>query len=303
MSERVVQPEMDHEQDQDQPAPHAGEPAAPLPREMEVSQKVSAEQVAPREMVIWTPRFLLTFALILVLGLSAASLLTQGWSISLYHGPWLIPIQIVVTAGVWFSLGRVTRSRRVRIGSIFGVLNALFLLLTIFLNIQGLSPSSPLQSYLNVATCMAFLGAYIGLSSDNTLVTAWDTWLFLLVPILTAGGVALTYYLTPLASILTSENALATAALIASCLFWWFRPSCWKKQPGPTFLFGLVPALLLAFAGVNHSLHSFFLMQVTWPGINVQHNANNYFFAQVVQLCLILGCLRMMRGAKSDQVH
>lgn len=296
MSESVVPPEMDHEQNQNQ--------AVLYPEGQQVPQiDELAERPAPGMATIWTPRFFLLFSLILVLGLSAASLLTQGWFTSLYRADWLIPTQILLAACSWLGLGKVTRSRRVRLGSLFGVLSSLFLLLTVLLNLQGLSPAAPLQSYLNVATCMAFLGASIGVSSKSTLLTTWDTWLFFLVPVLTAIGVALTYYLTPLASVLTSENALATAALIASCLFWWFRPSCWQKLPGPTFLFGLVPVILLALAGVNHSLHSFFLMQVTWPHIDVLRNANNFFFAQVVQLCLILGCLRMIRGEKSDQLH
>ena len=233
-----------------------------------------------------------------MLGLSAESLLAQGWSASLFHGEWIILTQVILGALGWLGLGSVTRSRWIRVGSVFGGLASIFMLLNIFLHLQGLHPSAPLQSYINVATCMALLGAYIGISSKNTLLSAWDTWLFFLVPILSATGVALTYYLTPQASILTSENALATAALIASCLFWWFRPSCWKKRPGPTFLFGLVPVILLALGAANLSLHTFFLLQVTWPGTSVGGNINNFFFAQVVQLCLVLGCMRMIKGEK-----
>ncbi len=294
MSERVTPSAINDEQQQNQAEAPTAEPSTSLTD----SQDNTLDDHLQNAKVIWTPAFLLIFTLTLILGISAESLLTQGWSTSLFQGAWVILAQVVLGALGWLGLGSVTRSRWIRVGSIFGGLASVFMLLNIFLLLQGLHPSAPLQSYINVATCMALLGAYIGISSKNTLLTAWDTWLFFLVPVLAAAGVALTYYLTPHASILTSENALATSALIASCLFWWFRPSCWKKQPGPTFLFGLVPAILLAMGAANLSLHSFFLLQVTWPGTPVSGNANNFFFAQVVQLCLMLGCIRMIRGEK-----
>ncbi len=294
MPERVMPPATNDEHNQNQVEARTEEQSAPNTN----AQDNARDDQTQHTKVIWTPTFLLIFTLTLVLGLSAESLLTQGWYASLFHGEWIILTQVILGALGWLGLGCVTRSRWIRVGSIFGGICSLFMLLNIFLHLQGLHPSAPLQSYLNVATCMALLGAYIGISSKNILLSAWDTWLFFIIPVLAAAGVALTYYLTPQASILTTENALATAALIASCLFWWFRPSCWKKQPGPTFLFGLVPILLLAMGAVNLSLHTFFLLQVTWPGISIGSNANNFFFAQVVQLCLVLGCMRMIQGEK-----
>jgi hypothetical protein len=295
MPERVIRPETGCIQDQNQPETQAGEPCTSLNGEQS-NQDDDVQGKALDAKIIWTPAFLLIFALTLVLGLSAASLFTQGWYASLFNTSGIILTQVALVALGWLCLGSTTRSRWVRIGSIFGGLGAAFMLLNIFLNLQGLDPNAPLQSYLNVATCMALLGAYSGLSIKNTFLSAWDTWLFLLVPILVAVGVTLTYYLTPQASILTTENALATAALIASCLFWWFRPSCWKSQPGPTFLFGLVPAILLAMAPINMSLYNLFLLQVTLPGISVSNNVNNFFFAQIVQLCLLLGCMRLIKS-------
>jgi hypothetical protein len=163
----------------------------------------------------------------------------------------------------------------------------------------GLS-SDVVQSSINVATCVALLGAYIGLSVEGTLLSAWDTWLLLLAPILGIIGVALTYFLTPQASILTVYNATATAALIACALFWWLRPSCWKKQPGPTFLFGLVPLIMLGGAVGTSSLHNFFLLQVTATPIYTYGNINNCFFAQVILLCLFLGCIRIAKSELSN---
>lgn len=292
MPESAIQPQTD----QNQPEAQTSEQNEMRESPLETSAGDAMQSSMTEEKIIWTPAFLLIFALTLVLGLSAASLFTQGWYTHLFKGQGIILTQVILAALGWLGLGVVTRSRWKRIGSIFGGIGAIFMLVNILLNLQGLDQNTPLQSYINVATCMALLGASIGLSAKGTLLSTWDTWLFLLIPILGAVGVALTYYLTPQASILTTENALATAALVASCLFWWLRPSCWKKQPGPTFLFGVVPVILLALAPINMSMHTFFLLQVTSSHVYVEGNANNFFFAQIAQLCLFLGCMRLIKS-------
>jgi hypothetical protein len=300
MPESVTRPDADRERSKQDCA----EPSEALPvkekspadeGQMEATpgEKDQEAQQQPAEKIIWTPAFLLTFALTLVLGLSADSLFTQGWYSHLFGGQWIILAQVILATLGWLGLGIVTRSRWIRLGCIFGGIWAGFMVLNIFTYLAGIDSGAPVQSYINVATCMALLGAYIGLSIEGTLLTSWDTWLFFLVPILGAIGVTLTYFLTPQASILTVDNAIATAALIACCLFWWFRPSCWKKRPGPTFIFGLVPAILLAMALSNASMQSFFLLQVANPQAYPGANMNNFFFAQVILLCLLLGCMRI----------
>lgn len=266
------------------------EQSAPLPEGEELAA------ASPSKAAIWTPGFMLTFALTLVLSLSAQSLFTQGWYNHLFGSQWIMLAQVVLASLGWLALGIVTHSRWIRVGCIFGGIWAIFMGLNIFTNIAGIDPNTPIQSSINVATCMAFLGAYIGLSIEGTLLTSWDTWLFFLLPVLGAIGVVLVYFLTPQASILTVYNAIAAATLIASCLFWWARPSCWKKQPGPTFIFGLAPAILLAMALLNASMHNFFLLQVTNPQSSPGANMNNFFFAQVILLCLLLGCMRITKS-------
>lgn len=258
----------------------------------------SAGPTATEKKGIWTPRFLLIFAITLVLGVSADSLLASGWSTGLItgDGSLLILGHCILVALGWLVLGIVTRSRWVRIGCIFGGICTAFLILNVFAVIFGVDPNSPAQSYINVATCTALLGAYIGLSIEGTLLSVWDFWLFLLITVLGSVGVALTYLLTPQASILTSENAVAAASLIAACFVWWARPSCWKKCPGPTFIFGIVPVIQLLMALVNGSLHNFFFLQVLQPRISAYANINNFFFAQFILLCLLLGCMRLTKS-------
>lgn len=298
MPESILQPKASGEQDQSLPNVSTGELDKHSHEEQNNNQSDNRQNETTGVKGIWTPTFLLIFASTLVLGLSAASLFTQGWYASLFGGAWILLIQVALGVCAWSGLGYTTRSRWMRVGSIFGGLCSAFMLCNIVFNLQGLNPNAPLQSYFNVATCMTLLGAYCGISIKSAMMSLWDTWLVFLVPILAAVGVTLTYNLTLQANILTLENTVAMAALIASCIFWWFRPSCWKRQPGPTFLFGLAPAILVAIAPINMSLHNLFLLQVTWPSISIPGNANNFFFAQVVQLCLLLGCLRLIQSEK-----
>jgi hypothetical protein len=291
MSEQAMPAGTEHEQDAPEPAEET----------QKSGRNGAAEAAQPEEKIIWTPGFFLTFGLILVLGLSAESLFTLGWQNGILTSQWwFILLHVILNGGAWLVLGIVTRSRWIRLGCIFGGFWTLFMGLNIFTNVQGLDPNAPLQSYMNVAICMALLGAYLGLSIEGTLLTRWDAWLFLLVPILSACGVTLTYMLTPQASILTSENALAASALIACCLFWWLRPSCWRKWAGPTFIFGLDPLIMLIAAASNSSLHDFFLLHVTNIHSNPRPETNNFFFAQVILLSLLLGCIRLIKSEKAN---
>lgn len=305
MADSIIRPESEQHHNLSQPQ----EMLAALPgKESEagsdnnvqgIAEEKTMEEIVgkPAENFIWTPGFMLTFALVLVLGVSAESVLTQSWTNGLFPSTqWLMQTHVILVGLAWLALGIVTRSRWIRIGSIFGAMSTLFMTLNIVITGQGIGVD-PLASYINVATCMALLGAYTGLSIEGTLLTTWDIWLFLLVPILGAAGVALTYFLVPQASILTVENSIAAAALIACVLFWWLRPSCWKKQPGPTFLFGLAPAMLLiAVTLLSSSMNNFFMLYITAPHMNARAFSDNCFFAQLVLLILFLGCIRTTKS-------
>jgi hypothetical protein len=295
MPESITQPDHNHEQfaaDEEKRTVPAGA------WELTSAGEVPGAGRTAEKKIIWTPRFLLTFAIALVLGASADSLLAESWSTGIFinMGLWFILAHIILAALGWLALGVVTHSRWIRVGCIFGGVCMAFLTLNALTNLLGVDPNSPVQSYMNVAACTALLGAYIGLSIEGTLLSVWDHWLFFLLPILGCIGVALTYLLTPQASIITSENAVAAATLIAACLVWWGRPSCWKRCSGPTFLFGIVPVIQLLMAPVNNSMHSFFLLQVLAPRISSNANLNNFFFAQFILLCMLLGCMRLAKS-------
>ena len=252
----------------------------------------------PEEKIIWTPNFILVFALVLILGVSTESLLTVGWVSNLFFvNSWAMLGHVTLIAFGWLILAIISRSPWIRLGCIFGELWAAFLFLTVLLNAHGMGLSAPAQTPLNAATCLALLGTYLGFSIADTLRTRWDHLLLFLLPLLSAIGVVATLVLTHRTSNLVVENAIAVAALSVCCLLWWLRPSCWQAEPGPTFLFGLAPAILLLTAFFNASTNSLFLTQITSftvPG--TLENSNLFFFAQVTLLTLFLACLRTTKS-------
>ncbi len=200
----------------------------------------------------------------------------------------------------WLAIVILAHSSWVRTGGIFGCIWEVFMSIDITLNTQRLDTASPVLAHVNAAICIALLGAYICLSIDRTPFSRWDAWFFGFAPILSCGAVILTFLLAPAEnrSLYTLENTIATTALILCVFVWWIRPSCWKTQPGPTFLFGIVPVILLlldiANMGINQS--NFFLSQVVLSPIPyLANNGANFFFAQVVLLCLLLGALRVLK--------
>jgi len=156
---------------------------------------------------------------------------------------------------------------------------------------------------MNAATCIALLGSYICLSIVNTPFNRLDAWFFGLAPIAGSIAVVLVYFLTPANehSPNTLENAIATIALVLSLLVWWIRPTSWKSQPGPTFLFGCVPLILLilAISGPEFTSSNYFLAHVLGQPIpNLLTNETNFFISQVALLCLFLGIMRVIQSER-----
>ena len=256
-----------------------------------------------RTQIIWTPRFIVIFALTLVLSLSIESLLTQGWLHGDYSGLWVFPVYVIFVCLGWLTLLVLTHSNWIRIGSTFGIIWVLFMTMHIIIYSLNTDLSLRVHALINAATCIALLGSYICLSIDKTPVHRLDAWLFRLAPPIVCIVVALLYFLTPAneRSLTTLENAIASTALILSLLVWWIRPTLWKTQPGPTFLFGCVPfiLLILALSAKVFNPSNYFLAKVlSQPIPYLSTNDTNFFFSQVALLFLFLGIMRVIQSER-----
>jgi hypothetical protein len=295
MAEGAVQPDIDHEKQ-----PENSDSANPTLNLVEMPQ---AELASSRPTVIWTPPFIVIFALTLVFGLSIESLLTQGWISDYYMGKWIFQAHIMLIGICWFAILLLTGSNWIRLGSFFGCIWTLFMTLNIYITAKLADSSSPVLVHINAATCIALLGAYICLSIDKTPLSRMDAWFFGLAPIIGSIAVVLIYYITPdnERSLNTLENAIATVALVISLLVWWIRPNSWKTQPGPAFLFGSVPLILLLLAISTTTIgfilfnpSNFFLSHVVLYSESSKGEAH-FFYAQVTLLFLLLGTMRILQ--------
>jgi hypothetical protein len=293
MAESVTQPGADHIE-----RPEARTQESKATGEKALS---SDDLIIPDTVVIWTPIFMVTFALTFVLGCSVEALLAEGWISRFYLGQWIMLSHIIVAGILWLALAVLARSQWVRSGGIFGCIWAIFMSIDILIiSISG-NPASPLIPHINAAICIALFGAYVCLSIDEIPFHRWDAWFFGLAPI---GGilmVALAFFLTPrdARTLELVEGYVAMTALVLSTLVWWLRPSCWKTQPGPTFFFGIAPLILLLLALPNMGFNpsNFFLaLVVLRPSSTSTITEANFFFSEVVLLCLILGIIRVLRA-------
>ncbi len=274
MTESVVQPDTNSTEAPDETT------IVQSGNSVEETQDIVLTTPTPTPAVIWTPSFIITFALVLVFGLSAESMLAQGWVSHLYPRAWVLLAHVVVVLGCWIVVVVRARSWWIRAGGLFACIWALFAGFDFVLNPRSIDPSSPIIAYLHAAISIALLGSYICLSLDRTPFHHWDARFFQLAFIIGSCAVAFAYLLTPAnnQSLSTLVSDIAITALVLCVLVWWLRPSCWKAQPGPTFLFGMAPVIRLF---------------LTIP--NVADAATNLFLSQVMFLCVLLGALRILQ--------
>lgn len=227
-------------------------------------------------MIIWTPRFIISFTLLLILGLSGATMLTNGM-LNGYYAPGLILLLWTLGGGAClFFLSVRARSFWVRLGGGIGCLWSVLSGLTCVLTLLPLTSQSTMLLYTATATSCVLLACYVCLSIAHVSWQRWDTMFFRTIPAL--------LLLTGFAFLLRSHTwssltfVMLVALLILSIAIWWIRPSCWREQAGPALLFGLAPLTLLS--------------QVLPDGINSEPG---FFFAQVAFLCLILATLCLSR--------
>jgi len=240
----------------------------------------SALQPASLSPIIWTPRFIITFFLVLVVGLSGASMLIRGWLNGYYLAGWVLIAYTVVNLGAWICVSKYARSPWVRLGGIFGCLWAILTGFTFALSLFSIDPGSIMLGHATAAASSALLGSFICLSIARTPPQHWDRTFFLVAPI--AGGIFVTalFLHTPdkMRSLLLLEEYIATAELWLCVAIWWLRPSCWRTQAGPAFLLGIAPIIQI---------------MLTQPA-----NSNSesvFFFSQVMLLSLLLGALRILQ--------
>ena len=206
-------------------------------------------------LIIWTPSFIMRFVLLLALGLSIAGLLTEGWVNGYYPGEWTELLYTVITFTCWFIVFLSAYSRWVRLGAALSIIWTAFmgihfcLTLLIPLN-QNYSAGAHVVAAIVVATNIALLGSYLCLSIAYTAFQRWDTWFFRLAPIIAGIGILAAYHFAPPQqhSLQGLENSTAVITLGLCLCLWWLRRSCWKVQPGPTLLLGMIPLLQLFFS-------------------------------------------------------
>ena len=276
---------------------HTGGPTLPLAPDDAQGAVASSEEAQ----VIWTPRFIILFAVTLVGGLSLESLFTQGWAIRLISGTWVFLGHIALLSAGWIVLLMVSRSRWVRLGAIFGLIFAMFVAINVVIQTMLVQPSSYLLAHVNVLTFLALPGCYVCLTVDRLPTRRWDAWLLGLTPIIGLILVAPLYFLKSDRSMSGLENSLSVVALILSIAICWLRPTCWRNAPGPTFLFGLVPFLLLII-DIVYIINNSFALFTVYVTLNASASFFSretvFFFSQVPLLFLLLGVMRLIKSEK-----
>src|SRR5450432_3456999 len=75
------------------------------------------EETVTTPLIIWTPGFIIRFALVLIVGLSVAGLLTEGWVNGYYPSEWTEIVYTILAFACWFALFLSANSLWVRLGA------------------------------------------------------------------------------------------------------------------------------------------------------------------------------------------
>jgi hypothetical protein len=231
--------------------------------------------------IIWTPRFIIIFALTLTVGLSLASLFTQGWDNHYYQPGWILLSNTAIIFSIWIAIIIRARSQWARVGGIFACLWAIFTGINFIASLLMVNANLAVIAYLNAVTNIALLGCYFVFSTNHMPFFRWDRWFFRIAPALGLCLALSGFFFAPtLAGQLPGlASTTAAVALYLAIAAWWLRPSCWKTQPGPAFFLGLAPLVLLMLA-IPHTFNG----------------SSNFFFLQISLLCSLLGAMRILQG-------
>ncbi len=118
VADSTAQPDTDHTEESDQISETTTESSEQPIQETQEAQEapiagvssVTPSVSAPTTTIIWTPRFMVIFALTFVFGLSAESLLTQGWLNGFYPTYWVLLAHIALITGCWIAVIVLARS-------------------------------------------------------------------------------------------------------------------------------------------------------------------------------------------------
>lgn len=238
----------------------------PLVREQHLA--MPAEKFSSSNaLIIWTPRFIVTFALLLVVGLGGASLLTQGWLNDYYQAQWAELLFDALVFGCWIAVLFYARSAWVRLGAIFTIIWTIFSAINYVVNLLlPVTQTWTLVGYLDGARNISLLGSFICLSIAHTPFRRWDAWFFRIVPLIGIVAVVFAQIHAPveLRTLAQFENHTTNIALYLCITIWWLRPSCWKAQPALTFLLGVNPVVqrILSIPFINNGAPTLFFTQV-----------------------------------------
>ena len=249
-----------------------------------ISTQIAKEDISPngyQSPIIWTPRFIVIFALTLTVGLSLASLFTQGWDNHYYQPGWILLGNTAIIFGIWIAIVIRARSLWVRVGGIFACLWTIFTGINFIANLLMVNANLAVIAYLNATTSLALFGCYFVFSTNRIPVLRWDRWFFRIAPVLGLCLALSGFFFPPtnvgdLPGLASTTSAVALYLAIAA---WWLRPSCWKTQPGPAFFLGMAPLVLLMLA-IPHTFNG----------------SSNFFFLQISLLCSLLGAIRILQG-------
>ncbi len=273
MSDSIVQPNTTDTDLQDDPVsdPEAKTSAKIAP--------LTVTSASPAVTIIWTPRFIVLFALTLVIGLTADCLFALGYGIRIIEPSWVLLGHVTLVAGGFGGIIYSTRSRWTRLGGVFGGVWVIFTGINLSLTLLPFDHTSPVIAYINVAMTSALFGTYICFSLEQTPLTRWDRWFFGTALLISCCVPILSFIFMPAEnrSLAAIESSVAATFQILNLLVWWLRPSCWRIQPGTTFFLGMTPAILLilAFTSLGRS------------------GQTNFFLSQVALLSLLLGLIRI----------
>ena len=240
-------------------------------------------------LIIWTPRFIISFFLVLVIGLSGTTVLTTGYLNTYYLPGWLLIGYTVANLGGWISVSIYTRSSWVRLGSAFGCLWSIMMGSIFALNLFPPTIDTHATFLINATSSAssALLACFICLSTAWTPFKHWDRIFFLIAPIIGIILVTILFLYTPfkIRSSFLLEKYIATVELWFCTAIWWLRPSCWRTQPGPAFFLGIVPVIqILLLQPLN------------------TYNEKTVFFSQVMLLSVLLGSLRILQSEIRHQL-